>query len=145
MIRIRPERFPSGTVKKLHARGAGPFKILKKLGPNAYIIDLPSDYGFSSTFNVSDLIKYKEPITIPSDPFEPNPIVESEPPLECPQPKISRRHDRIERILDEQAISTRSHGYQRYLVRLQGHPESEDTWVTREELQRIDPDIIEHY
>ena len=30
-VRLRPERFPLGTVKKLHARTAGPFQILKKL------------------------------------------------------------------------------------------------------------------
>ena len=27
MIQIRPERFPSGTNRKLHARRAGPFKF----------------------------------------------------------------------------------------------------------------------
>ena len=37
MIKLRPERFPPGTMKKLHARGVGPFKIIKKVGPNAYV------------------------------------------------------------------------------------------------------------
>jgi len=31
MIRIRPERFPPGAVKKLTARSADPFKSLRKL------------------------------------------------------------------------------------------------------------------
>jgi len=31
MIRIRPERFPPGAVKKLTIRSATPFKILKKM------------------------------------------------------------------------------------------------------------------
>ena len=35
MIRIRPEWFPFGTIKKLQARSAGPFKVLKRMGPNA--------------------------------------------------------------------------------------------------------------
>jgi len=39
MVRICPEQFPLGTVKKLHARSAGPFQVLKKLNDNAYIID----------------------------------------------------------------------------------------------------------
>ena len=43
MIRIRLEQFPLGTIKKLYVHGAGPFKILKKLGSNTYIINLPSD------------------------------------------------------------------------------------------------------
>ena len=29
MIRVRPERFPSGTVKKLQSHGAGPFQVQK--------------------------------------------------------------------------------------------------------------------
>ena len=38
MIRIRPERFPSRTVKKLQAHSAGPFKVLKQIGSNMYVI-----------------------------------------------------------------------------------------------------------
>ena len=45
MILIRPERFPPGVVKKLTAHSAGPFKILKKINPNAYVIDLPPSLG----------------------------------------------------------------------------------------------------
>ncbi|WP_374695287.1 chromo domain-containing protein [Areca yellow leaf disease phytoplasma] len=36
-------------------------------------------------------------------------------------------------------------GYQRYLVRWQGRPESKDSWITREDLQCIDPDLLEEY
>ncbi|PKA51545.1 hypothetical protein AXF42_Ash002912 [Apostasia shenzhenica] len=79
MIWVRPERFPSGTVKKLQARGASPFRILKKIGSNAYVVDLPPEYGISSTFNILDLVAYKEPTVTPSDPFEPSLPIESEP------------------------------------------------------------------
>ena len=41
MIRLKPEHFPPGTVRKLHAHGAGPFKVLKKVGTNAYVLELP--------------------------------------------------------------------------------------------------------
>ena len=44
MIRVRPERFPSGTVKKLQAHGVGPFRVLKCVGSNAYVVDLPDDF-----------------------------------------------------------------------------------------------------
>ena len=84
IIKLRLERFPFGTMKKLHAQRAGPFKIIKKIGPNAYVLELPSDFGISSTFNISDLREYIEPALIPSEPFEPDPILESEPPPECP-------------------------------------------------------------
>jgi hypothetical protein len=76
MIRFRPEWFPSGTIKKLQARSAGPFKVLKRIGSNAYVIELPFNYGISSTFNIEDLVAYKGSTTIPDDPF-------IEPPL-CP-------------------------------------------------------------
>ena len=69
MIHIRPKRFPSGTAKKLQARSAGPFKVLKWIGSNAYVIELPSDYDISSTFNIEDLVAYKGPTTILDDPF----------------------------------------------------------------------------
>lgn len=54
LIRLRPERFPPGSFIKLHAQGARPFKAAKKLGPNAYVIDLPLDYNISLVFNIKD-------------------------------------------------------------------------------------------
>ena len=145
MIKLKPERFPPGTMKKLHARGAGPFKIIKKIGSNAYVIDLPPSYGISSIFNISDLKEYKEPALIPDELFGPNVSFESDIPVECPPPNIPERKESVERILDDQIITTRNKGYQRYLVRWQGRPESEDSWITREDLQQIDPDILETY
>ena len=75
MIRIRLERFPSGTVTKLHARSVGPFQILKKLNDNAYVIDLLKDFDISSTFNVENLLDYK------CSDFNPNNILVDEPEL----------------------------------------------------------------
>ena len=145
MIRLNPERFPPGTIKKLHARGAGPFKILKKIGPNAYVLELPPDMGISTTFNVSDLVEYKEPLLIPSEPFEPETFIESEHISECPPPTLPEQRERIERILDDKIITTRNKDYQRYLVQWQGRPEFDNSWITREDLQRLNPDLFEHY
>ena len=39
-------------------RSEGPFEILEQVGPNAYKVDLPEDYGISATFNVADLRPY---------------------------------------------------------------------------------------
>ena len=111
MIRLKPERFPPGILKKLHARGAGPFKIIKKVGSNAYVLELPPELGISSIFNISDLVEYREPPMIPNEPFEPDPILESELNPECPPLNWPERGERIERILDDQTISTRSKGY----------------------------------
>ena len=84
IIELRPERFSPDTMKKLNAQRARSFKIIKKIGPNAYVLELPSDYGISSTFNISDLKEYIEPTLIPNKRFRPDLIFKSETPPKCP-------------------------------------------------------------
>ncbi|KAK1561298.1 hypothetical protein QYE76_037242 [Lolium multiflorum] len=58
-IHLRKERFPQERNSKLKPRGDGPFKVLKRISNNAYVIDIPtSKYLVSNTFNVSDLSPY---------------------------------------------------------------------------------------
>ena len=40
------------------------------MSPNAYVIDLPHDYGISSSFDIEDLVAYKSPTAIPNTPFD---------------------------------------------------------------------------
>uniref|UniRef100_A0A2N9H1I9 Reverse transcriptase n=1 Tax=Fagus sylvatica TaxID=28930 RepID=A0A2N9H1I9_FAGSY len=145
MIRIRPERFPSRSVKKLQVRSARPFKILKRVGPNAYLLDLPPDYGISSTFNIEDLVAFKGFAVILDTPFDeplPDPI---DIPLPIPAPLNLpyARKEHIDAILDEQIVSTRDGGVQRFLVRWHGRPTSDCTWITCDELQQLDLDLLD--
>ena len=47
MVRIRPERISKTFSKKLYARAMGSYSIIRKLGSNAYLLDLPNDMDIS--------------------------------------------------------------------------------------------------
>ena len=72
MVRILPERIPKMFSKKLYVRAMGPYSIIRKMGSNAYLLDLPNDMDISPVFNVEDLLPYRgtfEPSTLPSSMF----------------------------------------------------------------------------
>jgi hypothetical protein len=57
-VHLSKEIFSPGRNAKLKNHGDGPFKILQRIGDNAYKVELPGDYGVSATFNVNDLSPY---------------------------------------------------------------------------------------
>ena len=89
----------------------------------------------------------KAPQAIPNTPFDeslPNPIDATIPtpsPLNLPY----THRESIDFILDEQIVSTRDGGVHRFLVRWRGRPDSDCTWITRDELRQLDPDLLEYY
>jgi translation initiation factor IF-1 len=54
-LHLRKEQFSELRKSKLMSRAAGPFKILAKINDNAYKLELPSEFGVSPSFNISDL------------------------------------------------------------------------------------------
>jgi hypothetical protein len=55
-IHLSNDRFPHERNSKLKPRGDGPFKVLKRIKKNAYVINIPtSKYLMSNTFNIKDL------------------------------------------------------------------------------------------
>lgn len=58
MVRFIPEQYPPGIAWKLHARSSKPYKVLNKIGPNVYVLDISINLGISSTFNEEDLVPY---------------------------------------------------------------------------------------
>jgi len=59
-LHLRKERFPSRRKRKLMARGDDPYKIVQRVGDNAYKVELLGDMNFSATFNVGDVTPYIE-------------------------------------------------------------------------------------
>ena len=67
MVRIHPERIQKMFSKKLYARPMDPYSIIRKMGSNAYLIDVPNDMDISHVFNVENLLPYRgtfEPSTL---------------------------------------------------------------------------------
>ena len=57
-VHLRKDRFPPGKFGKLKPRVDGPFKIIEKIGENAYKLQLLDEYEISQMFNVKDLRAY---------------------------------------------------------------------------------------
>ena len=53
--------------------------------------------------------------------------------------------DQIDKFVDDEIISTKDWGTRKYLVRWKGKSPTDDSWIDRSELQKIDPDILEQY
>jgi hypothetical protein len=54
-VHLRKEQFPKQRKSKLQRCADGPFKVLRRVNDNSYEIDLPSKYGVSTIFNITDL------------------------------------------------------------------------------------------
>ncbi|RDY10259.1 hypothetical protein CR513_05241, partial [Mucuna pruriens] len=54
-VHLRKEKSPTLRKSKLLHKGDRSFKIVKRINDNAYILNMPQEYGGNASFNVSDL------------------------------------------------------------------------------------------
>ena len=115
MVRILPERIPKTCLKKLYARVMGPYSIIRKMGSNAYLLDLPNDMDISLVFNVEDLIPYRgtfEPSTLPSSVFAGD-ASKCAPSV----PSLQYSMETMDAILDDEFATFRDGGFRRFLIK----------------------------
>ena len=105
---------------------------MRKIKSNAYVVDLPPDFGISLSFNVEDLIAYYGPNFFSDNPLLDKPSHEpiSETPLLPPLPQIQPTHTakQIDEIIDDKIVPTRDGGYHNLLICWRGLPDSENFW-----------------
>jgi len=104
-------------IQKFYACSSDPFQILMKLNYDIYIIDLPIDFGVSSTFNIYYLVDYKCFINIIPlvDEFSHESIFES--PFLSPLSDIlSYTICQVDKFLNDKIITTQVGGIQKYLI-----------------------------
>ena len=127
MVRIHPERIPKTFSKKLYARAMGPYSIIRKLGSNAYLLDLPNDMDISHVFNVEDLLPYRgtfEPSTFPSS------VSVGEASKGAPtMPLLQYSKETVDIIFDDEFVTSRDGGFRCFLVKWHSRPDFVATWI----------------
>ncbi|GFS29747.1 hypothetical protein Acr_00g0008180 [Actinidia rufa] len=56
---LTKDRYPAHEYSKLAARKVGPYEIIEKINPNAYLLKLPSHVNTSDVYNVKHLMPYR--------------------------------------------------------------------------------------
>ena len=77
MIRLCPKLYAAEKVHKLHPRAPGPFRVRRKVNPNAYDVAIPPEWGIPTTFNICDILPSQGPLEVPMEPGLPPDSTES--------------------------------------------------------------------
>ena len=112
----------------------GPCKILRKFSTNAYELELPTGIGISPIFNIADLYPYTvddtgqaekdSDLTVPKE-------------VDWLKQMPPARPIEAEAILEQKVRKkTRGQEYWEYLVKWQGLPKEDATWMSAANLEK---------
>ena len=107
---------PSGKLSQLYS---GPFKILKKISPVAYHIEIPPNSRVHPVIHISKLKEYQS-----SENFESRVL----PPPPPPEIIDGAEEWEVEKILNSKSFKRLGKVYNHYLVQWKGHPKEDATW-----------------
>jgi hypothetical protein len=114
---------------KLDYKKLGPFRIIDKVNPVAFRLDLPSHYRIHNVFHAS-LLEVYHSSSIPGRSIPPPP----------PVALATGEEYEVEKILDSRKTRRKLH----YLVLWKGYPISEATWEPAENLLNA-PEVVHEF
>ena len=129
--------------KKLYAKAMGPYSIIRKLGSNAYLLDLPNDMDIGLVFNIKNFLPYRDTFdssTLPSS------VSEGKASKGAPtMPSLQYSKEMVEIIFDDVFVTSRDEGFRRFLVKWHGHLDYDTTWIQEDDLRHLDPSLLDCY
>ena len=143
MVRIRPERIPKTFSKKLYVKAMDPYSIIRKLGSNAYLLDLPNDMDISHVFNVEDLLPYRDTFESSTLPFSVFVGEASKGALIVPSLQYSK--EMVDIILDDELVTSKDGDFHRFFVKWHSRPESDATWIQEDDLCHLIISLLDCY
>ena len=124
-----------GEGRKLKALRYGPFRILKKYGPNAFELELPPYMSMYSVVN-AERLKLFEPSMLDED--EEHPLIL--PPME--DLELGQEQPLAEdSIVERKVVESRSGARTRYRIGLKGTIPSRAKWYTEDEGRKAYPHL----
>jgi hypothetical protein len=122
-------RFKQGTPKLL-PRWVGPFQVVRKVGAQAYELNLPKRWKIHDVFHVSVLERYRS-----------DGSVQPPPPAELLENEVEYE---VERILSHRQTKGRGPNPYEYLVKWTGYSAEHNTWEPHANLKNA-PEVLKSY
>ena len=131
---ISKERM-QGEGKKLKPIRYGPFKILKKVGNNAFQLDLPSYMHMYSVFNVENLRLYEPPLIVDHESVVQLPSIEDFSPEFLDELKEDT-------ILDRRTHTSRRGSVDYVRVCFKGSKQNKEKWMEVDRVRELYPHLF---